>query len=1121
MGQPLLQVLDACLTQSAEIESHVLPFTERLAADVRSEQDQPWWALKDQTENRLTAIQRYPEHIADLQVSGYGDVDLATLREDAKAVLQYLDSGGKLKHWFRYASPVRERHYIVDRVTVGGKSARTADVLRNLVAWADIRFNHSKLEGLWIGTVATPQGDLLRQLAAYRDFCEPLDAARELYATVRRARELLVRIDGLRPVSWHNLDEIEEIRSQVRRELLHRDLLMSQQQLKEVEHGLRRQTTGPQCHEIVGRLADAIADRSISVYRACYVELEHLSSARQELRRRDELLATLRGTVPTLADALSSAEDLSVWRGRLSGLEESWNWLCADRWLRNQVDPSYYKRLSVKRRQLQQRERETMTSLAAAKAWIHCMERMSPTQETYLKAWMAAVSKIGAGTGKRAAKYRRVARDNMRECRHAIPAWIMPLYRVVESVAPAENVFDVAIIDEASQSGPEALFLYYLAKKVVVVGDDKQIAPEHIGVNRDEVEALRRRYIPDLPLTDHYDLESSFFEQASLRFRNRIRLTEHFRCMPEIIQFSNNLCYQNEPLIPLRQYGDERLDPVRTTPVPEGYTKGYRSDYVNPSEAAAIVDQIERCCQDPRYKGKTMGVISLLGSHQARLIESNLLKRIGPEEMERRRLVCGDAYAFQGDERHVIFLSLVVASDRHFQTLTGGRYQRRFNVAASRAQDQMWLFHSVTPDELGLNCIRRRLLAYCRDPKLGQDTVGGIDIAEIEHMAATADRTERPPGPFDSWFEVDVFLRIHRRGYRVLPRYTVAGYRIDLVVAGMKERVAVECDGERWHGAEEYERDSARQRQLERCGWQFWRIRGGTFYRSPETSLEPLWEFLDRSGVHPFSDDAARQDDNTRESSQASEGEGDTDADYTEHQEFELDLRRGVETSSDEQEVQDHGFFGNQPGPTSDVEEASSGESIGGSQNVARGGPATLFPEEEQTIECPDPRTGEFRQIMDAIVWVIRESGPMPCHYAYEIYRKRCGAGRLSKPMRNVLNRAVAAACRKGDLIEENEYGSRDQISRIVRGRDTSRVRVRPRGDRNLDQIAPSEIAAVMVEVTEREHAIGRLNEAYMFRKVLEYYGLSRLTANAKSILGVAYQIYKKRLSTQENAPSE
>ena len=516
-----------------------------------------------------------------------------------------------------------------------------------------------------------------------------------------------------------------------------------------------------------------------------------------------------------------------------------------------------------------------------------------------------------------------------------------------------------------------------------------------------------------------------------------------------------------------------------------------------------------------------MGVISLLGSHQARLIESNLLKRIGPEEMERRRLVCGDAYAFQGDERHVIFLSLVVASDRHFQTLTGGRYQRRFNVAASRAQDQMWLFHSVTPDELGLNCIRRRLLAYCRDPKLGQDTVGGIDIAEIEHMAATADRTERPPGPFDSWFEVDVFLRIHRRGYRVLPRYTVAGYRIDLVVAGMKERVAVECDGERWHGAEEYERDSARQRQLERCGWQFWRIRGGTFYRSPETSLEPLWEFLDRSGVHPFSDDAARQDDNTRESSQASEGEGDTDADYTEHQEFELDLRRGVETSSDEQEVQDHGFFGNQPGPTSDVEEASSGESIGGSQNVARGGPATLFPEEEQTIECPDPRTGEFRQIMDAIVWVIRESGPMPCHYAYEIYRKRCGAGRLSKPMRNVLNRAVAAACRKGDLIEENEYGSRDQISRIVRGRDTSRVRVRPRGDRNLDQIAPSEIAAVMVEVTEREHAIGRLNEAYMFRKVLEYYGLSRLTANAKSILGVAYQIYKKRLSTQENAPSE
>jgi superfamily I DNA and/or RNA helicase len=291
------------------------------------------------------------------------------------------------------------------------------------------------------------------------------------------------------------------------------------------------------------------------------------------------------------------------------------------------------------------------------------MGRMTPAQETHLKGWMMAVRHIGAGTGKRAARYRPVARELLQMCRSAIPAWIMPTYRVVEIVTPQEDAFDVAIVDEASQSGMDALFLHYIARTVVMVGDDKQIAPEYIGLNRDDVEISRRRYIPDIPLTHHYDLENSFFDQAFIRFGNRIRLTEHFRCMPEIIQFSNNLCYQNEPLIPLRQYGEERLPPVITSYVPEGYTKGQRSNVVNPPEAAAIIAQIETCCRDPRYVGKNMGVISLLGEHQARLIESGLLERIGPEEMERRRIVCGDAYAFQGDERNIIFLSLVVAPD--------------------------------------------------------------------------------------------------------------------------------------------------------------------------------------------------------------------------------------------------------------------------------------------------------------------------------------------------------------------------------------------------------------------------------------------------------------------------
>jgi very-short-patch-repair endonuclease len=272
----------------------------------------------------------------------------------------------------------------------------------------------------------------------------------------------------------------------------------------------------------------------------------------------------------------------------------------------------------------------------------------------------------------------------------------------------------------------------------------------------------------------------------------------------------------------------------------------------NKAEAEAICKQIAKLVADPAYKDKTFGVISLLGEKQARLIESKLLAAIGPEEMERRRLICGDAYSFQGDERHVMFLSLVVAADdgRRLATLTQPADERRFNVAASRARDQMWLFHSVKSEDLSQKCLRRRLLDYCLNPQVPQEPGDDLQIADLEAAASNADRGRVPaPPPFDCWLEVDVYLQIRRRGYRVLAQHAFAGYKIDLVVSGTHARLAVECDGEDWAGQERYDSDMARRRQLERCGWRFWRIRGGTFYRNPEAAMQPLWDLLEKTGI--------------------------------------------------------------------------------------------------------------------------------------------------------------------------------------------------------------------------------------------------------------------------------
>lgn len=112
----------------------------------------------------------------------------------------------------------------------------------------------------------------------------------------------------------------------------------------------------------------------------------------------------------------------------------------------------------------------------------------------------------------------------------------------------------------------------------------------------------------------------------------------------------------------------------------------------NEAEAEFIAGKIAELCTDDRYESKTFGVVSMLGDGQAALIEGKLIERLGEREMERRKIRCGNAYHFQGDERDVMFLSLVVAAGegRRIGAMTKEADRQRINVAASRARDQMW-----------------------------------------------------------------------------------------------------------------------------------------------------------------------------------------------------------------------------------------------------------------------------------------------------------------------------------------------------------------------------------------------------------------------------------------------
>jgi very-short-patch-repair endonuclease len=851
----MLELLRCLANSRDELGKHVHAWVDRAACEVAADQDRVWRQLLENSEKHLRALADLSHEVSGLRIAGLEGRDHAEVTLHARELKAHLDGNGRLRSLYLFRPKVvRRAWYLVKKVHVEGEPCGSSYALKRLLDWLDFEKRLGDLASLWNAYTTPPDGNYSAQLAAYEDLCEPLRAAVALHETVQKLRALVSQLPGLASPHWHVRDDVEALRDAAEAVDVDEGLRKSRDAFVSLESRLREFLEKPGAHPATGDILKALRTRDILRYEEAYATVSQMCEWAQVYSRVSDIFRRFKASAPTTSAAYKASVRDAAWGERFKELRVAWNWAKTDRWLLDTCSDNRAKHLSDALERSQADERTILRKLAAQKAWEQSMTKLREPQRMALMAWMQAVRKIRGGTGRHAERYREEARQKLAECRKAIPAWVMPLYQVVQTTSPQKGLFDVVIVDEASQSGPEALLLNYIGDKIIVVGDDKQIAPLHVGVNRDDVLRLRQLHLKGIPHAEAFDLEGSFFSQAELRFPGRVRLREHFRCMPEIIQFSNKLSYSTEPLIPLRQFGADRLAPCKTTHVADGYRAGRSPNIVNEPEARALVDQIVECLEDPAYEGKSFGVISLLGVAQATLIANLLMQEAGAEEIERRKLLCGDPYDFQGDERDVIFLSMVDAPQdgRTCRMVRDEETQRRFNVAASRAKDQLWLFHSPTLNELRTECLRYRLLEHCLNPSVAQASVGDLDVLGLRRLAGSEarDRTNAPT-PFDSWFEVDVFLKIAERGYRVLPQYEVAGRWIDLVVEGLDGRLAVECDGDEWHGPEQYDVDMRRQRELERCGWMFWRVRGSQFYRDSEVALQPLWELLKTRGIYP------------------------------------------------------------------------------------------------------------------------------------------------------------------------------------------------------------------------------------------------------------------------------
>ena len=851
----LSHLLHKLVSSMDAIANYNFQWVQTAAKQVAAGQDRVWSQLLDVTQDIAQTMAPQIDSVSQLQVTGLDDREPSEVRLHAQELQSHLRSGKGLGFLglFR-AKVVKQSWYLAKTVRVDGQPCNSVASLQQLIQWLDCQRHLIHLNRLWEQHMPPTSGDFSSQLAGYQDLCTPLHDVMSIHESIQELRELFSELAGLSPPRWQKRDEIMNLCKAIAAVEAESALTEARNPIDHLESQLVTFLEQPTAHPITHALLQAVHGRDPESYRQQYHEISLLTKQALEYSNTCDVRRRFFNSAPMTAAQYDATRCDDKWEPHFVNFEAAWRWATTDRWLEEVCLSDRAKELGQQLNDAQAEELDLLRDLAVERAWQHSLSQLDETKRQALIAWKQAVERIGRGTGRHADRHRRVARQKLAECRDAIPAWVMPLFQVVQTVKCQPGIFDVAIIDEASQSGPEALLLTYIADKVIVVGDDKQIKPDYPGVNRDNVTRLQQAHLGEIPHKENFGLDGSLFSLAELKYPNAVRLREHFRCMPEIIQFSNRLSYETEPLIPLRQFGSDRLEPCKATHVDGGYREGSSSNVVNIPEANKLVETIAQCVEDEKYEGMTFGVITLLGHAQASEIEKLLVQQIGVDEIERRQLRCGRPYDFQGAERDVIFLSMVDApvDGGMVRMVRDQKTQRQYNVAASRARNQIWLFHSPTLNDLRNECFRYRLLEHCLNPSVEQTSVSGRDLNELRQLAGAARRdTTRAPEPFDSWFEVDVFLMITVRGFRVLPQHEVAGKYIDLVVEGLEGKLAVECHGDRFHGSDRFMADNQRQRQLERCGWRFVIIWASDFYRDADTALAPLWERLEKEQIHP------------------------------------------------------------------------------------------------------------------------------------------------------------------------------------------------------------------------------------------------------------------------------
>jgi len=434
-------------------------------------------------------------------------------------------------------------------------------------------------------------------------------------------------------------------------------------------------------------------------------------------------------------------------------------------------------------------------------------------------------------------KTNEVLANNIPHLLSHFPGWAVTNLSIGSRLPLFAGMFDLALMDEASQSDiPSALPILFRAKRAGVVGDPNQLThTSKLSVGKETL--LRKR----VGLSSFEDLKYSYtatslydlFAQSS--HVNPIFLESTYRSVDSIAQYSNTTFYDGRLRVATES---SRMK------VPAGTATGIHWTDINngevksaggsgcfcSEEVTAVVTLVGTILKDNRFQG-TLGVVTPFRQQANRIQDAIYEYGLLFEDLDRVRFHVDTSHGFQGDEKDVMIFSLCAGPDmprgsRAFLRETGNL----FNVAVSRARAVLHVIGN------------RRWAEHC-------------GIKHIQNLARPIQQSNRQDDkgkwyPHESPWEEILFNALIAKGLKPIPQYPVSGRRLDMALVGdgqTTKKIDLEVDGDRYHRNKDGSRkkdDIWRDIQIRGMGWivmRFWVYQLREDLDSCVKKIEAVW----------------------------------------------------------------------------------------------------------------------------------------------------------------------------------------------------------------------------------------------------------------------------------------